>query len=155
MNSLVAITSATPSTATLSAKKGWYLALNANEQVVTSAITIFGVVTFSTHAPIAPQAGVCTSNLGTARVYNISYLNAAGESATTVNGTQQRFDVLPNGGLPPSPVAGTVTLDGGQNVPFCIGCSKDSSLQSSEPPIPPGTTLTQPKGRVYWYIQRQ
>jgi type IV pilus assembly protein PilY1 len=155
LNSLVAITSATPSTATLSAKKGWYLALNANEQVVTSAITIFGVVTFSTHAPIAPQAGVCSSNLGTARVYNISYLNAAGESATTVNGIQQRFDVLPNGGLPPSPVAGTVTLDGGQNVPFCIGCSKDSSLQSSEPPIPPGTTLTQPKGRVYWYIQRQ
>jgi type IV pilus assembly protein PilY1 len=155
LNSLVPITSATPSTATLSAKKGWYLALNANEQVVTSAITIFGVVTFSTHEPIAPQAGVCSSNLGTARVYNISYLNAAGESGTTVNGIQQRFDVLPGGGLSPSPVAGTVALDSGGNVPFCIGCSKNSSIGVTEPPVPPGTTLSQPKGRVYWYIQRQ
>jgi type IV pilus assembly protein PilY1 len=156
LNSLVAITTSTPSSATLAAKKGWYLALNANEQVVTSAITIFGVVTFSTHQPTPPQAGVCTSNLGTARVYNVSYVDAAGESSTTVNGVQQRFDPLPsNIGLPPSPVAGMVTLDGGQTVPFCIGCSKTSPLESSEPQIPPGTSLSQPKGRVYWYIQRQ
>jgi type IV pilus assembly protein PilY1 len=151
LNSLAGITTTTPSTATLSAKKGWYLALNANEQVVTSAITIFGVVTFSTHQPTAPQAGVCTSNLGTARVYNISYLDASSE-----NGTQSRFDVLPaNIGLPPSPVAGMVTLDGGVNVPFCIGCSKESPLEAKEPTIPAGSTLSQPKGRVYWYIQRQ
>jgi type IV pilus assembly protein PilY1 len=151
LNSLAGITTTTPSTATLSAKKGWYLGLNANEQVVTSAITIFGVVTFSTHQPTAPQAGVCTSNLGTARVYNISYLDASSQ-----NGTQQRFDVLPpNTGLPPSPVAGTVTLDNGLNVPFCIGCNKKSSLEGWEPTMPPGSTLSQPKGRVYWYIQRQ
>jgi type IV pilus assembly protein PilY1 len=154
LNSLVAITSSTPSSATLAAKKGWYLALNANEQVVTSAITIFGVVTFSTHQPTAPLAGVCTSNLGTARVYSVSYLDASSE-----NGTASRFQVLPsNIGLPPSPVAGMVTLgssDGGQTVPFCIGCSKTSPLEGSEPTIPPGSTLSQPKGRVYWYIQRQ
>jgi len=150
LNSLLAITTTTPSTATLSAKKGWYLGLNANEQVVTSAITIFGVVTFSTHQPTPPQAGVCTSNLGTARVYNVSYLDASSQ-----NGTQSRFDILPpNIGLPPSPVAGLVTLSGGVNVPFCIGCSKESPLESKEPTIPPGSTLTQPKGRVYWYIQR-
>ncbi len=149
--SLVAITSSTPTTATLTAKKGWYLALNTNEQVVTSAITIFGVVTFSTHQPTPAQAGVCTSNLGTARVYNISYANAASE-----NGTSQRYDVLPpNIGLPPSPVAGMVTLDNGVNVPFCIGCSKTSPLEGSQPTVPAGTTLSQPKGRVYWYIQRQ
>jgi type IV pilus assembly protein PilY1 len=153
----------------LSAKKGWYLALNANEQVVTSAITIFGVVTFSTHEPIAPQASVCSSNLGTARVYSVSYLNAAGESDTTVNGVPQRFGVLPNGGLSASAVAGTVTLDSGNGdtpkasdppianapVAFCIGCSDKSTHQPTEPPVPPGSTLTQPKGRVYWYIQRQ
>jgi type IV pilus assembly protein PilY1 len=151
LNSLVGITTTTPSTATLSAKKGWYLGLNANEQVVTSAITIFGVVTFSTHQPTPPQAGVCTSNLGTARVYNVSYLDAS-----PLNGSQQRFDVLPpNIGLPPSPVAGMVTLDGGVTVPFCIGCSKTSPLEGSEPTMPTGSTLSQPKGRVYWYIQRQ
>jgi type IV pilus assembly protein PilY1 len=151
LNSLVGITTTAPSTATLSAKKGWYLALNTDEQVVTSAITIFGVVTFSTHQPTPPQAGVCTSNLGTARVYNVSYLDA-----TSQNGSQQRFDILPaNIGLPPSPVAGMVTLDTGQSVPFCIGCSKTSPLEGSEPTMPAGSTLTQPKGRVYWYIQRQ
>jgi type IV pilus assembly protein PilY1 len=155
LNSLVGITTGTPSTTTLLAKKGWYLALAANEQVVTSAITIFGVVTFSTHQPAMPQAGACTSNLGIARVYNISYLNAACEICTTVNGIQQRYDQLPpNIGLPPSPVAGTVAV-GGQDLPFCIGCSKDSPLQSTQPTVPPGSTLTQPKGRVYWYIQRQ
>jgi type IV pilus assembly protein PilY1 len=152
LNSLVGITtSANPSTAALSAKKGWYLGLNANEQVVTSAITIFGVVTFSTHEPTPPRAGVCTSNLGTARVYNVSYLNAASE-----NGTAQRFEVLPpNVGLPPSAVAGTVTLDNGVDVAYCIGCSKCGPLCPNLPPTPPGSTLSQPKGRVYWYIQRQ
>lgn len=149
LSSLLAITTTTPSTATLSAKKGWYLGLNANEQVVTSAITIFGVVTFSTHQPTPPLAGVCTSNLGTARVYNVSYLDASSE-----NGTQSRFDVLPpNIGLPPSPVAGLVTLPDGVNVPFCIGCSKESPLESTEPVMPPGSSLSQPKARVYWYIQ--
>ena len=65
LNSLVPITSAaTPSATTLAAKKGWYLALNANEQVVTSAITIFGVVTFSTHQPTPAQAGVCSFQPG-------------------------------------------------------------------------------------------
>lgn len=151
LNSLVAIGSSTPSAATLSAKKGWYLGLNADEQVVTSAITVFGVVTFSTHEPTPPLAGVCSSNLGTARVYNISYLDASSQ-----NNTQQRFEILPaNIGLPPSPVAGMVTLDGGQSVPFCIGCSKDSPLEAAQPVMPPGSTLSQPKGRVYWYIQRQ
>jgi type IV pilus assembly protein PilY1 len=153
LSSLVPITSTTPSSATLAAKKGWYLALNANEQVVTSAITIFGVVTFSTHQPTPAQAGVCSSNLGTARVYNVSYLDASSE-----NGTSSRSQVLPsNIGLPPSPVAGMVTLgvsDGGQTLPFCIGCGKTSPLEGSEPVMPPGTTLSQPKGRVYWYIQR-
>jgi type IV pilus assembly protein PilY1 len=149
--SLVGITSSTPTTATLTAKKGWYLGLNTNEQVVTSAITIFGVVTFSTHQPTPAQAGVCTSNLGTARVYNISSANAASE-----NGTSQRFDVLPpNVGLSASPVAGMVTLDNGQNVPFCIGCTKCGPECPHLPPPPPGSTLSQPKGRVYWYIQRQ
>ena len=67
LGSLLAITtSATPSAADLGLKKGWYLGLAPTEQVVTSAITIFGVVTFSTHTPDVPQAGACTAQLGTA-----------------------------------------------------------------------------------------
>lgn len=159
-NSLFAIAGdATPTLATVAEKKGWYLALNATEQVVTSAITVFGTVTFSTHQPAVPVAGACSSNLGTARVYNISYANAA-----SMNGTASRWEVIVGGGLPPSPVAGSVTLDGvdtdgdgdedipGATVPFVIGADPDSPLEGGEPPAPP--MANQPKSRVYWYIQQ-
>ena len=44
LSSLLPITTtATPDQASLGAKKGWYLGLSAHEQVVTSAITVFGV----------------------------------------------------------------------------------------------------------------
>ena len=59
------------------AAKGWYLPLNDHEQVVTSAITVFGITTFSTHTPHVPVANSCDSNTGTARVYNVRYDDAA------------------------------------------------------------------------------
>jgi type IV pilus assembly protein PilY1 len=56
--SLVAITSNdTPTDTELKQKKGWYLALKSQEQVVTTAITVFGTVTFSTHQPTPPGGG--------------------------------------------------------------------------------------------------
>jgi type IV pilus assembly protein PilY1 len=147
-NSLLGITGTlTPTAADLVSKKGWYLGLTSTEQVVTSAVTIFGVVTFSTQQPAVPVTGSCASNLGTARVYNVAYDNAASS-----NGTADRFFHLVGDGLPPSPVAGRVTLDNGSTVPFCIGCSKDSPLQSSTPTDP--GVLGQPKRRLYWYIQK-
>jgi type IV pilus assembly protein PilY1 len=149
----------TPTSAELSTKKGWYLGLRmeerevdgviirATEQVVTSAITVFDVVTFSTHIPALPVAGACASNLGTASVYNINY-----KDAKSANGTGTRYQTISGGGLPPSPVAGMVTLDNGSTVPFCIGCNPDSPLEGGDPP---GLTSTnQPKARVYWYIQK-
>jgi type IV pilus assembly protein PilY1 len=143
------LTSADPSAEDLANKKGWYLGMRSTEQVVTSAIIILGNVTFSTHEPARPLAGTCSSNLGTARVYNISYLNAAGEQGAP------RAHPLPTSiGLPPSPVGGMVTLDDGALVPFCIGCSPDSPLESVEPTMPPGSVPPQPKSRMYWYIQR-
>ncbi|MES2538445.1 MAG: PilC/PilY family type IV pilus protein [Pseudomonadota bacterium] len=148
LNSLTPIsTAATPSETLLATKKGWYLALLPSEQVVTSAITIFDVVTFSTHRPAVNVPGACTSTLGTASVFNILYKNAA--SAT---GSDSRSATISGGGLPPSPTAGMVKLDNGSTVPFCIGCSADSPLEGGVPPSPP--TTNQPKARVYWYIQK-
>lgn len=147
-DSLFPITGNTaPSTAELGTKKGWSLALSTTEQVVTSAITIFGVVTFSTHQPAVPLENSCGSNLGTTRVYNISYINAA-----SVNGTDSRYEDVAGDGLPPSPVAGQVTLDNGQTVPFCIGCSANSPLEGAPPRSL--SFVNQPKGRLYWYIQK-
>lgn len=141
------LNSATPSDTDLAGKKGWYLGLTSTEQVVTSSILVFGVVTFSTHQPAVSAANACTNNLGTTLVYNISYLNAK-----SANGSDSRYESLVGNGLPPSPVAGQVTLDNGQTVPFCIGCSKDSPLEGA-PPKELGSQI-RPKSRLYWYQQK-
>jgi type IV pilus assembly protein PilY1 len=82
-------------------------------------------------------------------VYNVSYLNAE-----PLNDTDDRYQDLPPVGLPPSPVAGLVTLDDGSTVPFCIGCDSASPLEAEQPVVPPGTVPNEPKRRVYWYIQK-
>jgi type IV pilus assembly protein PilY1 len=137
--------------ASLAQTKGWYLELADHEQVVTSPITVYGTVTFSTHTPTVPADGACTSNLGTAKVYNVRYLDAA-----IRNGTQNRFEVIAGGGLPPSPVAGLVLPDGAQDIsealPFIIGGSPESPLQAGQPEPPPTTQL--PKSLTYWYIEK-
>lgn len=146
MNALYEITgTATPTATQLATKKGWALRMGSTEQVVTSAITVFGVVTFSTHKP-AGATGTCSANLGETKVYNINFANAG-----PINGDSRSEDVAGDG-LPPSPVAGQVTLDDGTTVPFCIGCSKDSPLEGKLP-----TSLSagsQPKGRLYWYVEK-
>jgi type IV pilus assembly protein PilY1 len=131
----------------LSHPKGWALAMLPTEQVVTSAITVFGTTTFSTHTPVPLDAGACTSSLGEAKVYNIGFSNAANPSDPL-----SRSDVIVGGGLPPSPVAGMVTLDNGQTVPFLIGGETNSPLEGGEP-IPSGLA-DQPKAQTYWYIHK-
>ncbi len=140
------LTSADPSAANLATKKGWYIGLNDHEQVVTSAITVFGSTTFSTHVPVPAVAG-CIANLGTARVYKVSYKNGSAQ-----NGTANRSAVIAGGGLPPSPVAGLVTLDDGTTVPFLIGGDAQSPLQS-ELPVGPSVGA-QPRAVTYWYIEK-
>lgn len=138
-------TNATPTSAELAGKKGWYLGLAPSERVVTSAITVFGRVTFSTFMPSVPELGSCTANLGTAKVYNINYKNAA-----SLNGSNVRGEIIAGGGLPPSPVAGMVTLDDGSTVPFIIGASPTSPLEGGVPPVP--SVRERPKSRAYWNI---
>lgn len=136
-----------PTTAELNAKKGWYLSLQPNEQVVTSAVTVFGVVFFSTHQPTLPSANSCSANLGVARSYNIAYKNGMNPNGTS----DLLFTVLVSGGLPPSPVAGKVTLDSGKTVPFVIGCK--GPLEACLPK-PRANTANPAKIRSYWYIQK-
>jgi type IV pilus assembly protein PilY1 len=139
---------ANPTSSDLATKpQGWYLDLASTEQVVTSAITIFGVVTFSTHQPAVSVANSCSNNLGTTLVYNIDYLTGASQ-----NGTANRFQDVAGDGLPPSAVGGQVTLDNGQTVPFCIGCSADSPLEAVKKSG--GGVTSRPKSRLYWYIEK-
>jgi type IV pilus assembly protein PilY1 len=133
-------------------QKGWYLDLADEEQVVTSAITIFGTVTFSTHKPyVAPSvitnADQCAS-LGDSNVYNIGYLDASPADGVS------RSSPIVGDGLPPSPVAGKVTLDDGSTVPFLFGGSPSSPLESKKPTGSSSAALAQPKVRIYWYIKK-
>jgi type IV pilus assembly protein PilY1 len=138
-----------PTEADLSDKKGWFLELAPHEQVVTSAITVFGGVTFSTHIPTVPEPGACSSDLGTANVYNVRYRNAAPSRPGALN----RYEEIEGGGLPPSPVAGQVRLDDGTIVPFIIGADPSSPLEGGLP-VPP-SLATQPKSITYWYIEKR
>ena len=142
-------TAADPSASELADKKGWYLQLRDHEQAVTSAITVFGITTFSTHTPTIPVEGSCESDLGVARVYNVRYANAAAKPGENNNRDAQ---LPPDSGLPPSPVAGQVTLDDGSTYPFIIGADPASALEGSLPSSP--STGTQPKSLTYWYIQK-
>lgn len=141
-----------PSAADLDAKKGWYLTFSNKEQVVTSAVVVFGEVTFSTHIPTVPDANACTSSLGIAQVYNINYLDAS-----PVGQAGSRYAQVSGGGLPPSPVSGMVTVTNpatGQpmTVPFIIGASPESPVEVKLKTS--GSGVTGNKERVYWYIQK-
>lgn len=144
-----------PTDAQLDAKKGWYMPFGTGdhdkEQVVTSAVAVLGVVTFSTHTPTPTDPSSCGSNLGLARVYNLGFLNGKPAVGTT------RYVPVTGGGLPPSPVAGMVTVvnpSTGQNitVPFVIGANPDSPLEGASP-----EAIASPssfKTRAYWYLQQ-
>jgi type IV pilus assembly protein PilY1 len=154
LNSLAGFsnTGASPSQTTLDTKKGWYMTLSSTEQVVTSAVVLFGEITFSSHMPAVPDANTCNTNLGTARVYNIGYLNGAAVGQAT-----NRFEKISGGGLPPSPVSGLVTVknptDGSpMTVPFIIGASKESPVEVT---LKSGSSgVAGNKERVYWYIEQ-
>jgi type IV pilus assembly protein PilY1 len=138
---------AEPSAADLDGKRGWYMGFLPGEQVVTSAVTIFGMSHFSTHQPTVYTPGMCKPNLGETRLYKRDY-----KTGKNLNGTTSAFEDVAGDGLPPSPVAGRVQLDNGQTVSFCIGCTKDSPLEGTLPKAL-GASI-QPKNRLYWYLQK-
>lgn len=132
-----------PDPSALASKKGWYLPMNTGEQVVTSAITVYGNITFSTNEPTPPEPGECSNNLGTARVYNINY-----EDASATNDT--RSAELPGGGFPPSPVVVSVLLDDGTTEDVIIGADEKSSEESGGIK---GKGTAAPKARIYWNLE--
>ena len=83
---------------------GCYINMNAaGEKVVNAALSFRGVTYFGTNKPTPPAANTCSANLGEAKTYSVPLFCRAPTSS-----------VLNGGGLPPSPVAGfvTITYDG-------------------------------------------
>jgi type IV pilus assembly protein PilY1 len=133
---------------------GWHMDLNAfgrGEQGVTSPVIIGGMATFSTNRPVVGGA-MCSTALGQARGYWVNLLNgsgAIGVAGTCGGSVSQQFI---GGGLPPSPVAATVSVDG-KSQSIVVGCvsredagpSSAISAQQVRPPI------SSKRSRSYWH----
>jgi type IV pilus assembly protein PilY1 len=152
-------TSDTTCSTTLAAgQDGWFMDLTAGrgEQVVTSSVIFGGTVFFSTNRPTPALAGTCTANLGEAQGYAVNLLNASGVIGTGKLCGGDRNGVFTGGGLPPSPVVGTVPVrqpDGTyRSINILIGgiglqTGGGSVIGAQQPPVP----IKEIRSRVYWY----
>ena len=113
--------------------KGWKMELvgdpkdpakQVGEQTVTGALIAQGRVFWNTSRATKAAEGTCDSDLGQARGYNASLFSCGDVISTTYQG----------GGLPISPVLGTVTLADGSVVTICIGCAMKEGQTSQFTP---------------------
>lgn len=122
------------------AARGWFVKLSEGEKVVSDAVTEDGVTFFSTNKPLLAAPGVCSSNLGEARIYAIGFDSGLAVYDFDLDGILDLFTEVPGGGYPPPPVRAKVS--GLPPVicfgPFCV------------PPVP-GSTSTE-RYRTHWYI---
>jgi Tfp pilus tip-associated adhesin PilY1 len=141
-----------------SAQDGWRMDLNSGtgEQTVTSSVIFGGTVFFSTNRPTASAANSCATNLGEARGYAVNLLNASGVIGSGAICGGGRSDTFVGGGIPPSPVVGTVQVNVGgvmKTIPLLIGAANIAgdapsfSIGGQQPPVP----IKQIRSRVYWY----
>lgn len=135
------ITNAAGATST----RGWRFNFGQCEQSVNKSLTIGGVTYFGTNAP-SPTTAACQANIGIARGYAVDF-----ETGNPIG--DERFAEFTGGGMPPSPVAGVVDVDG-TKLPFIIGgvdpdAADQSALQGTKVVIEPTGART----RMYWYIQ--
>jgi type IV pilus assembly protein PilY1 len=131
--------------AALDSARGWFITLGPGEKVVGSAISAAGTTFFNTNQPsAAASADTCGANLGVARQYQVSSVDATATSNlnyATAMGASSRSMVVKGGGFMPAPVHVVVQL-GGKTVEAII----------SGPHISPvsGTPLAS-RLRKYWY----
>lgn len=148
-NDLVDVTSNPHQDSSLpSGSKGWYLTFATGEKVVGNAITVFGTTFFGTNRPTPPEPGVCTSNLGEAKLYSIGFEtgNATRDlNADGVLDSSDRSEISPGGGFLPSPVYAPVEIDGKKVDTICIGPSCFGA---------PHNTFGTTRIRTYWRLQQ-
>lgn len=142
-------------TTNCSTNKGWFINLNngTGEQTVTSAVIADGMVTFSTNRPIPPANGTCSTELGEARGYWLNLFNGSGAIGVSgiCGGTASSTFI--GGGLPPSPVVGTVPVDG-KTVTVVIGAVQRSGDRSATIDAQKATPTGLPaRKKVYFQIK--
>jgi type IV pilus assembly protein PilY1 len=125
-------TSANNLTAT---SRGWFVTFQPGEKVVGSSITLSGSTFFNTNVPTPPSPGVCSTNLGEARQYALSFVTGGSSldknSDGTTSFTGDRFTSISSGGFLPSPVGLIVNVDGTPRQAVCSGpnCQNPGGLE--------------------------
>lgn len=138
---------------------GYFINLASTEKSVNAPVTVYGTTYFGTNKPAEPSATQCTANLGEARGYALNPFTG-----------QFSSNLFDGGGLPPSPVAGLVTISyrGSDNVihnllrKFCIGCAGSPPVAGGTPPAAcnsalenclPSQSITGSLKRTYWFTK--
>ncbi len=133
---------------------GWYFDFTAGrgEQGVTSSLIFSGLAFFSTNRPLSDATTSCINSLGEARGYAVNLLNASGAVGSGVGLCGgDRSGIFLGGGLPPSPVTGTVPIDG-KPVTVMIGGIDRSGAVSSPIGAQRVTPVIAPtRSRLFWY----
>jgi Tfp pilus tip-associated adhesin PilY1 len=139
-----------------SSPAGWFINLNQygqGEQTVTSAVIVGGLVAFSTNRPIPAASGSCSTPLGEARGYWVNLWNASG--AVSVDGMcgGSRSTTFVGGGLPPSPVIGTVPINGKPTTVVLGAAQQKGGASAPIAPQKPTISINPIRKRVYWKLQ--
>ncbi|MBB3047510.1 Tfp pilus tip-associated adhesin PilY1 [Litorivivens lipolytica] len=117
---------------------GYYFSFgNPGEKGINAPVVVAGSVFFATNQPDAVPEDSCTANLGVARGYKVNFLTG-----------EKTINVFVGGGMPPSPIAGLVTI-GDETVPFIIGGEGPSAFDPSTPTL----NLDPGRKRTYWYYK--
>lgn len=124
---------------------GWRITLAAGEKVISTSTSVGGSTFFNTNQPSATAAaGICSSNLGVAREYVVSFATAAATQDLNALGNlslANRSTVRAGGGYLPSPVPVVVEIDGRKYEAVISGTSVRT----------PPTSVLDKRVRVYWY----
>jgi Tfp pilus tip-associated adhesin PilY1 len=156
-------TNTTCTTSAGSGSTGWHMDLaidpdgagplprRRGEQTVTSASIFGGLIFFSTNRPVATLPGQCAANLGEARGYAVNLLNASGAVGTEALCGGTRSGTFIGGGLPPSPVVGSVPVNGKQVTVVIGGIQRTGAASSPISAQRVRPTITQRRTRLYWY----
>lgn len=133
-------------------KKGWFLPLSTGEKVVGGSTTLGGATFFGTNIPQSSVAsGTCTSGLGEARLYAVSFedaspvldLDGSGGALTS----DDRYAVKAGGGFPPTPIPIVTTLDDG------TGDKKYETVCTGTQCLPTPSVTLEKRYRIYWNLE--
>jgi len=107
--------------ADLDSASGWYITLGSGEKVVGNPVTAAGTTLFATNQPDAGAGGgTCGSNLGIARLYQVSAADAIATRDQNSSGGldgSDRASGLMGGGFPPPPSLRTIDTSTGPTKP--------------------------------------